>query len=99
MELISVQEVEKAIADYRQAEAKLAAFFGLKPVKATTPKRQKRTPKANGNGGAPTALQLNGKYMSLVRSLTVAEKSAVKKVRQESGVRKAIALAKRLAAK
>jgi len=105
MNLISVQEVEKAIANYRAAEGRLAAFFGLKPVKAKANGRvrqrkvagKKVRAKANLSAMQQHVRRLQGKYMGVIRNLSSVEKAEVKKERAKNGVRAAIKLAKQFA--
>ena len=108
MEIISIQEVEKAIADYRAAEQALAKHFGLKPVKRGRPAKQRTVAgktlkatngKANGkaiSSAQLSARQMQGKYLGAIRQLSAAKKARVQKERAKNGVKAAIALAKSL---
>lgn len=84
MQTIEITEVEKAIADYRAAEQKLASFFGLKPAKA----KKKANGKVKMDPSNGRAMQ--GKYLGAIRHLTRKQRLEVKKVRGESGVTAAI---------
>lgn len=110
MEVIIIQEVEKAIADYRAAEAALAKHFGLKPVtKSTVLKKAKNRRKAiatkgkaNGRGNGisdaqRTARQLQGVYLGAIRQLSAQKRLRVSNFRAKNGTKAAIAFAKKLA--
>lgn len=99
MNLISIQEVEKAIANYRAAEAELAKHFGLKPA------RKARATNGNGHAkkvskastGALSGRQLQGKYMGALRHLKPRQQAKVKSVRAKDGIKAALKLAKSFA--
>lgn len=108
MNIISIQEVEKAIATYREAEAALAKHFGLSPVKtkAKTKTKTKTNGKAtNGKTNGKTAMssaqmearQLQGQYLGAIRTLSQTKRSRVSAYRSKHGVKAAIAFAKQIA--
>lgn len=86
-----VESLMGALARVGEASARPAG-----PRASAAPPRPRRR-KARLSAGRRTALQLQGRYMALVRTLKPRQKAQVRALRAAKGVGPAIALAARLA--
>jgi hypothetical protein len=88
----------------RELKQKLAALehgvaSGIVDARKAVTRRAGRTPRRRVSAARRAAMKLHGKYLGTVRPLSKANRAKVKATRQKSGVRVAIAHARRLAGK
>jgi len=91
---------ESMIADLRKRlaalEAGVMAKDGPFPMSLSRARRGRRKAKRKVSAARRAALKLHGRYLGLVRTLPKAAKAKIKAIREKSGVKAAIAAAKRL---
>ncbi len=91
-----IQRIRERLAELES----LAGALGTGRRAATKRRRTKRPPmrrKLRLSARVRSQLRLQGKYMGYVRRLTAAQKSQVRKVKEEKGWREAIKMASALA--
>lgn len=99
---LSAAFVKKALtrreAAIRELRAKLTALEGGEAAKVRkTVAKVKKKARKRMTAARKASLKLHGQYLGTIRMLSAASKAEVKKVREKSGVRAAIAAAKKLA--
>ena len=85
----------------KELRDKLAALGGegadiVAGVRRAVTRRAARKPKRRVSASRRAAMKLHGKYLGTVRPLSKANRATVKAIRAKSGVRAAIAAAKRM---
>ena len=90
---------EKMIRDLRQRLVALeqGAVSAMRRTGRTLARKAARKPKRKMTAARRAALKLHGQYLGTVRPLSKANRAKVKAIRVKSGVRAAIAAARRMA--
>jgi hypothetical protein len=85
-----IHELRQRLLALEQGAVSAVEDKGRKVARKVTRKKRRMSP------ARLAALRLNGRYMGHVRQLSKAQKASVKKIRAKSGVRAAIAAAKKM---